>query len=62
MTTEQGLSQLNRMLDQQAYMLAANDVFFASAVIFLLLIPMVWLSRPTRTPRMTTTDASAGAH
>ena len=27
-------------------MLAVNDVFYASAMIFLLLIPVVWLSRP----------------
>ena len=43
---EQALAQVNRLIDQQAYMLAANDVFYASALIFLLLIPLVWLSRP----------------
>ena len=36
------------MVDQQAFMLAANDVFYASAVLFLLLIPFVWLSKPTK--------------
>ena len=48
MSTEQALSSINRMVDQQAYMLAANDVFFGSALIFLTLIPFVWLSRPIR--------------
>jgi DHA2 family multidrug resistance protein len=63
MTPEQGLSQINRMLDQQAYMLAANDVFYASAVIFVLLIPMVWLSRPARASiNAGSADAAAGAH
>ncbi len=62
-TPEQALAQVNRLLDQQAYMLGANDVFFASALIFLLLIPVVWLSRPKRVPAVgEPVDAGAGAH
>ncbi len=60
MSQEQALSQINRLIDQQAYMLAADDVFWASAMIFLALIPMVWLSRPIRTARSSPVDA--GAH
>ncbi len=48
MGPDQALGQINRLVDQQAFMLAANDVFHASAIIFLLLIPLVWLSRPAR--------------
>jgi len=59
LNNEQTLAQINRLIDQQAYMLAANDVFYASAVIFLLLIPMVWLARPRKIERATTVDASA---
>jgi MFS transporter, DHA2 family, multidrug resistance protein len=59
MSPEQALSQINRMVDQQSFMLAANDVFYASAIIFLLLIPFVWLSRPIRAAAA---DAAAGAH
>jgi DHA2 family multidrug resistance protein len=67
MNTEQALSQINRMVDQQAYMLAADDVFYGSAMIFLLLIPLVWLSRPVRAgkvggPADGAADAAAGAH
>ncbi len=68
MGTEQALSQINRMVDQQAYMLAANDIFLGSALIFLLLIPFVWVSRPIRAGRITggapsaAADAAAGAH
>ena len=58
--TEQALAQINRMVDQQAFMLAANDMFYASAVLFLLLIPLVWLSKPTR--GQAAGDAAAGAH
>ena len=31
---DQALATINRQADQQAYMLAANDVFYASAIIF----------------------------
>ncbi len=60
MSPEQALGQINRMVDQQAYMLAANDVFYASAIIFLLLIPLVWLARPKS--GSLGSDAAAGAH
>src|SRR6185369_5344255 len=46
LTPEQALGQINRMVDQQAFMLAANDIFYISAVLFLALIPLVWLSHP----------------
>lgn len=42
-------AQLARLVEQQAYMLAANDIFWVSGWIFLLLIGAVWLARrPTR--------------
>lgn len=44
----QSLAALNRLTDTQAYMLGANDVFMASAVIFLLLTGVIWLARPQR--------------
>jgi len=62
MSTEQSLSQINRLIDQQAFMLAANDVFYGSAMIFLLLIPLVWLSHPHKSAARGSTDAAAGAH
>ena len=60
-TPDQALGQVNRLLDQQAYMLAVNDVFYASALIFLTLIPVVWLSRPKRVSAASA-DAAAAAH
>jgi DHA2 family multidrug resistance protein len=39
---------LDRMVSAQASMLSANDVFYASALLFLLLIPVIWLTRPAR--------------
>jgi DHA2 family multidrug resistance protein len=61
LTPDQALGTVNRLVDQQAYMLAANDVFYASALIFLLLIPLVYLTRPTHAGAGSA-DAAAGAH
>ena len=60
LSSEQVLGQLNRMIDQQAFMLASNDVFYASAVLFVFLIPLIWLARPQMGGGGA--DAAAGAH
>ena len=61
LSPEQALGQVERMVSQQAFMLAANDIFYASAVLFLLLIPLVWLAHPTKASAGSA-DAAAGAH
>ena len=61
LTPDQILATLNRLVDQQAYMLAANDVFYASAIIFLCLIPLVFLAKNTKASAGGS-DAAAGAH
>ncbi|MDE2440786.1 MAG: DHA2 family efflux MFS transporter permease subunit [Betaproteobacteria bacterium] len=48
LTHDQGLVQLNRLVDQQAFMLGADDVFYASALLFLLLIGVVWFAQPVK--------------
>ena len=62
LTREQALAQINRLLDQQAFMLAANDIFYLSAVLFLVLIPLVWLTHPQKAGAGGAMDATAGAH
>ena len=57
---EQVLGMINQITNQQAFTMAADDIFFASAVLFLLLIPIVWLSHPQR--GAANADAAAGAH
>ncbi len=57
---QQILMQLNRLTDQQAFMLAVSDVFHVSALLFLALIPFVWLARPSHDAGAA--DAAAGAH
>jgi DHA2 family multidrug resistance protein len=43
----QALAQINRLIDQQAYTRAADDVFLGSSFLFVALIGLVWLtSRP----------------
>ncbi len=48
LSPEQALAFVNRLVDQQAFMLAANDLFWLSTGLFLVLIPLVWLSHPQR--------------
>jgi DHA2 family multidrug resistance protein len=61
LTNDQALGQINRIIDQQAAMLAANDVFYASAIIFMLLIPLIWLAHAPK-KGSDNADAAAGAH
>jgi DHA2 family multidrug resistance protein len=60
MTPEQSLAQINQLVNQQAFMLAANDIFWLSSVLFLALIPLVWLTHPQRGGGGA--EAAAGAH
>jgi DHA2 family multidrug resistance protein len=53
------VAQVNRLADQQAFTMAATDLFWLSAALFLMLIPLVWL---TRRPGGGGGDAAAGAH
>jgi len=46
--SDQGVRLLNQLVNQQAFMLSANDIFCASAVLFLLLVGVIWLARPMR--------------
>lgn len=61
LTHEQALAQMNRLVDQQAFMLAANDIFYLSAALFLVLIPLVWLTHPQHASAGGG-EAAAGAH
>jgi len=44
-SNEQALAQIERLVSQQAFTLAVADCFYASAVLFLALIPAVWMAR-----------------
>jgi DHA2 family multidrug resistance protein len=46
---QQAAAQLNRFIDQQAFTRAADDIFLGSALLFAVLIAVVWMTRPART-------------
>ena len=63
LTPDQVVGQLNALATQQAFMLAANDIFFVSAVIMILLLPLIWITRRRRVAAVPgAVDAAAGAH
>ncbi len=49
LSSEQAWLQVNRMIDQQAFTRAADDIFYASAWGFILLIAIIWIpDRPAK--------------
>ena len=58
MNPEQALTTLNRSIDQQAYTMAVTDMFYASALLFFVLIALVWLAKPNTG----VSAAGGGAH
>lgn len=45
---DQALATVNRLVDQQAYTMAATDLFYLSSALFILLIGLVWLTQPKK--------------
>jgi DHA2 family multidrug resistance protein len=60
MSAQQAYAYVNHLIDQQAFTMAATDVFNASAVLLVLLIPIVWFARPIK--KTADSGAAAGAH
>jgi DHA2 family multidrug resistance protein len=46
--TPQALAFFERSLTTQAAMLGLNDIFWLSAVIFIAIIPLIWLTKPDK--------------
>jgi DHA2 family multidrug resistance protein len=62
MSQQQALGQINRLIDQQAFTRAADDIFLASAGIFLVLIASIWLTRRPAPHRGGAPADAGGAH
>lgn len=63
LSAQQALGLIDRVVTQQAFMLAAADIFLASALIFLAMIPLVYLTRYGRSGAgVAGKDRAAGAH
>lgn len=57
----QALATVNRLVDQQAFTMAATDLFRLSAGLFVALVLLVWLTKPRRAAAAAPADAG-GAH
>jgi len=63
--TDQSYALVNRLVDQQAFMLSADDIFYVSGVLFLVLTVLIWLARPQKSGAQEgkgNAEAAAGAH
>jgi DHA2 family multidrug resistance protein len=56
----QAMAFFERSMNAQAAMLGLNDIFWLSAVIFVLIIPLIWVTKPDRAS--SAAAAGAGGH
>jgi MFS transporter, DHA2 family, multidrug resistance protein len=54
------LAFVDKGLDAQAAMLGLNDIFWLSAIIFVVIIPLIWMTRPNKDAAASA--ATAGGH
>jgi len=47
----QALALVEQMIDQQAYTMSVNDLFYGSALLFIVLAGFIWLTRPLEMER-----------
>jgi DHA2 family multidrug resistance protein len=59
LNTQSAYALFDSSLNTQAAMLGLNDIFYISAFIFVLIIPLIWITRPAKGGAA---DAAAGAH
>jgi len=59
LTLQQAYARFEVTLNTQASMLGLDDVFWISAVIFVAIIPLIWLTKPAKGQ---VSDAAAAAH
>ena len=61
LSSQQSAQLLNHLVDNQAYMMSADDIFCVSGVLFVAMVILIWFARPVKA----SADAaaiSAGAH
>jgi MFS transporter, DHA2 family, multidrug resistance protein len=46
LSATQQLGYINQIIDREGYTLAVNDVFYGCAILFILLLPVLWFARP----------------
>ena len=60
LSTPQAASLMNRAIDVQSHLLAANDVFALSSLLFFALVGIIWLARRPAAAASSAAAASAG--
>jgi DHA2 family multidrug resistance protein len=60
LSPQQAGAAINRSIDVESHLLAANDVFWISSMLFLLMIGVIWLARPGKAKLAP--GAAGGAH
>ncbi|RKP52271.1 DHA2 family efflux MFS transporter permease subunit [Trinickia fusca] len=58
----QRYSMFDRLVTQQAAQLGVNDLFYLSSVIFIVLIALIWITRPERAGASDAGAAASAAH
>jgi DHA2 family multidrug resistance protein len=57
-STDQTMALFARLIDVQSYTLAADEIFYAGAVLFIVLVGFIWLAHPQRgRPTLAGSDA-----
>jgi DHA2 family multidrug resistance protein len=62
LNTEQQYGLFERFTTQQAAQLAVNDLFYLSAIMFIALIGLIWITRPERAGAGDSSAAASAAH
>jgi DHA2 family multidrug resistance protein len=60
LSLQQAGAAVNRSIDVESHLLAANDVFWVSSILFLLMTAVIWFARPSRTNLAS--GVAGGAH
>jgi MFS transporter, DHA2 family, multidrug resistance protein len=60
LSPQQAGAAINRSIDVESHLLAANDLFWISSVLFLVMIGVIWLARPVKASL--SPAAAGGAH
>jgi len=42
----QRLGYIDQIISREGYTLAVNDIFYACAILFVILLPVLWFARP----------------
>jgi DHA2 family multidrug resistance protein len=64
LSLQQSAAVVDNVIRQQAFTMSATDIFYASAIIFIMLIGLVWIARrpAVSKPSDSGGDAASAAH